>query len=180
MSFLLYQDSSLYGILLCIALVIILILIQYINAQSYATKCYRRLDDIVRCSKMISIKNTDIRDSMVGDPDELFRYSVKNPEKGIHDMNTAGVTLRDELNTLNDVITTDPLIVEQNETTDEQLIRSLTTADYDGPQVEGMSAPIEDFERSAMKLQLASKPEIYGDLSSQYDVSANLLSESNL
>ena len=117
--------------------------------------------------------------SPVNDPVEPHRITVKNPEKRVFDEHTDHETMRN-LNILDNKIGSDPLLIKQTETTGDQLMRSLVLANTDGAQMEGMSAPIDEFERSAMVMQMKAKPDIYGELSVGYSSSADMISNANI
>ena len=77
-----------------------------------------------------------------------------------------------------DPFTLDGLIQESDETADDRLIRNLQTANTDGPQLEGMTAPIVEFEEGALSRQSVKNTNIYAGQTSSLD--ADVLSEYNL
>ena len=183
MSYFVWSEDGSFGkpdLRTCALVLGIIVLIWYIGHQQYIRACNQRIHDIYVATGgdegavLDALKKRT--EGMEDGPREKHRISVKNPEKRFFDAHEAGDT---GLNILRDHIKLDPLFIQQEETTDEMLMRSLVTADYDGQQMEGMTAPIDEFERSAMKMQLQYKPEIYGDLA-EGSVTADTLSESNM
>lgn len=175
------------SLLLSICVGLIVILLWHINRQNYLTECDRKINDTYY---KMHIYNGDLnrmlseykdlsynKSSSEGfrDHPEIHRINLNDPEKRIRDYSESAIhnTLaKDE-----DTFALDQLKVVSGEDTDARLHRSLTDADYDAPQQEGMSAPIDEFERSAINLQNAKKQEVYGALTHP-DV--DVLSELNL
>jgi hypothetical protein len=108
------------------------------------------------------------------------KYKKKlNPELEVHEMHELGDDLYKTLIKKEDPFTLDGLIQKSDETADDRLIRNLQTANTDGPQLEGMTAPIVEFEESALSRQSVKKTtNIYVGQTSMLD--ADTLSEYNL
>ena len=147
------------SILLCVSLVIILVLIWYIMHHEYISQCDSRIRHIFD-GKLPRTYTTPI--SPRGDGMTIFEKSKKrlNPEKKIMTNHSAGSELTDKL-----MINDEPLIlglqVKQKETKEEQFHRSMVDGDIEGAYMEGMIAPIEDFERQYMIQQNNKRKEIY-------------------
>lgn len=108
-------------------------------------------------------------------PEFNEKPTIENPEGYIEMMNNLGDSM--PINKLSDNLTGDKLSVISNESTIEQLSRSFLDADIDGPQMEGMTAPVDEFEKAAMALQNSKASDLYVDYKSQ---SADQLSEANI
>ena len=105
----------------------------------------------------------------------IYKPTVENPEGYIEMMNNLGDSI--QINKLTDNITSDKISVINSESTVEQLCRSMWDANNDGPQMEGMTAPIDEFEKVAMTLQNSKANDLYVDYKSQ---SADQLAEANI
>lgn len=101
--------------------------------------------------------------------------TIENPEGYIEMMNNLGDSM--PINKLSENLTGDKVSVINRESTVEQLCRSFWDADIDGPQMEGMTAPVDEFEKAAMALQNSKASDLYVDYKSQ---SADQLSEANI
>lgn len=171
------ENSPQTSLMLCISVVLVLVLLWYISKQEYLNACDRRIYDM---HYQMHINRGDVprrdlskyqsarqrKEHMTGNCGtmlEKHKKDVLNPEKRIMDEHRAGKALEDKIKKVDDPLNLDELPVTQNETTDQQLKRSLTTADYDGPQLEGMSAPVDEFEREYMNRQDQKHQEIYGE-----------------
>lgn len=99
---------------------------------------------------------------------EKHRKTLK-PEKKIMREHMCGDELHDKVNKMDDPLTLDGLLQKSNETSEDIIYRDLKTASSDGPQLEGMSAPITDFENSALSRQLIKQQEIYGSQDYQHN-----------
>jgi hypothetical protein len=105
---------------------------------------------------------------------------IIDPENDILKLQSLGKSLCDSQQKQDDPLTLDGLIQKDAlETTQKQIERSFSIGDEDGPIREGMSTPIDLFERNAMKRQLEKRQDIYGDTSYQLN-EADRLSELNL
>lgn len=79
------------------------------------------------------------------------------PERGVMWMHMYG----GEPMVKDDPVVSDSVITNQGETSEQQLYRSLYVANEDGNQIEGMMAPIDEFERSYMVRQSKKHQEVY-------------------
>lgn len=101
--------------------------------------------------------------------------TIENPEGYIEMMNNLGDSM--PINKLSENLTGDTVSVINGESTIEKVSRSFWDADIDGPQMEGMTAPVDEFEKAAMALQNSKASDLYVDYKSQ---SADQLSEANI
>jgi hypothetical protein len=86
-----------------------------------------------------------------------------DPESDIMTVHGVGDQLSYTDSGLTDSLSLDAFAdLKSKETTDERLHRNLSTADFDGPQMEGMESPIDAFERNAMLRQLHKNQDVYG------------------
>ena len=164
----------------------------YYQAQMNAVKDSRAVADVMEDIGSDGLGMNNIMSSMVNDdagaslsspPDEKtmlekHRINVFNPEKRVMDFIEQGDALTDKLNIKKEYLTLDELPIKGYEMPDDMMKRSFTTADYNGPQLEGMSAPIDQFERAAMIRQNQQKEDIYGAASVGLS-NADTLSSSN-
>ena len=102
---------------------------------------------------------------MYGDCRTMLEKHKKTvePEKLVMGEHSAGDSLHATVKKLDDPLSQDGLMQKSTETADQRLYRNLNDAGYDGPQLEGMSAPVIDFEESALSRQLVKQQEIYGE-----------------
>ena len=101
--------------------------------------------------------------------------TIENPEGYIEMMNNLGDSM--PINKLSENLSGDKVSVINEESTIEKVSRSFWDADIDGPQMEGMTAPVDEFEKAAMALQNSKASDLYVDYKSQ---SADQLSEANI
>ena len=101
---------------------------------------------------------------------EKHRPTMTPPEQTIMAMHQSGATVSDAH------LTSDQVHAPHPESTTSQLLRSSIVRD--GPILEGMAVPYDDFERKAMIRQDNIRQKIYGD-HMQYPCSADVLSELN-
>ena len=101
--------------------------------------------------------------------------TIENPEGYIEMMNNLGDSM--PINKLSENLSGDKVSVINGESTIEKVSRSFWDADIDGPQMEGMTAPVDEFEKAAMALQNSKASDLYVDYKSQ---SADQLSEANI
>lgn len=101
--------------------------------------------------------------------------TIENPEGYIEMMNNLGDSI--PINKLSENLSGDKVSVINGESTIEKVSRSFWDADVDGPQIEGMTAPVDEFEKAAMALQNSKASDLYVDYKSQ---SADQLSEANI
>lgn len=161
------ENSPKTGLMLCISVILVLVLLWYINKQEYLRECDRKLYHMhyqahLNSTKCPRKKRVENMSNQCGTMLEKYK-SMLNPEKRIMNEHKAGSALDNALKKMPDPLTLDGLDVKRKESTSDMLVRSLTTADYDGPQQEGMSAPVDDFERQYMIRQDKKAQEIYGE-----------------
>ena len=150
----------------CISIILVIVLIWYIYRQEYNTACDWRIMDLrlkeCDCKEELftheSKQNTPVDGTMLEKHKKLI-----DPEKNVMDEHFLGDTLNDAIQVMDVPLTLDGLLVKQRETTEEQLQRNLNDAGNDGPQLEGMHAPITDFENDALSRQLLKQQEVYGN-----------------
>ena len=197
--FVLWNENHIQmSLMLCICVALIVMLTWYIYIQDYRSECDRRIDDMyishmkdahgypssssharnsgfTNWSKIMGKKKDVKKKTML----ERHRKQLLNPEKKIMDKHTAGSELYDKLNKVDDPLSMDDLLVVQDETHDQQLNRSLSDGDTDGPLLEGMVSPYEDFEKNSMIRQLNKQQALYAEyLLNPSDL--DLLAESNM
>jgi hypothetical protein len=63
-------------------------------------------------------------------------------------------SVADTVQTIDDPLNSDDLLVSSEETTDDKLKREILTASEEGAQPEGMVPPIEEFENNSLRRQL--------------------------
>jgi hypothetical protein len=89
---------------------------------------------------------------------------VIDPEKGVLAEHSMGDKLHNQVKKMEDPLTLDPFAnLKSEENGKQRLHRNLSTADHDGPQLEGMGAPISSFEDDALSRQLVKQQEVYGE-----------------
>lgn len=166
-------------ILLCICLIMIIVLVWYIKKQNYVKARDRYMftlhyldhmrrgdleqtrNDTKTCGLMTQVYEKDKSEGYYDIPtkegyqgtmaeDAWDKHQIP-PEVKVMNKHKMGTTI--VYQKMEDPLVTDGLLVKSNEPKTEALMRSLTTADYDAPQQEGMSAPIEEMERRAMEYQ---------------------------
>lgn len=76
-----------------------------------------------------------------------------DPESDVMKIHTLGKDLSDITKHMEDPLSLDELIVVQKDTKSGQFHRSFTDANVDGPQLEGMVAPLGEFDDSFMQIQ---------------------------
>jgi hypothetical protein len=127
------------------------------NRHIYDGNVERILDD----HGVAPVEEVDTVESLTNPYIDTHHINIKDPEKRYRDYFT-DEGLHHEITKDDDVFDSNQLLVYSDETSSDRLLRSLTDADYDGPQLEGMTAPIDKFERTAMIMQDAKKQEVYG------------------
>jgi hypothetical protein len=89
---------------------------------------------------------------------------VIDPERGVLAEHSLGDKLHNQVKKMEDPLTLDTFANLKSEENGKQLFhRNLSTAYYDGPQLEGMESPISSFEDDALSRQLVKQQEVYGD-----------------
>jgi hypothetical protein len=89
---------------------------------------------------------------------------VIDPERGMLAEHSIGDKLHKQVKKMEDPLTLDPFADIKSEENGKQLLhRNLSTAEHDGPQLEGMAAPISSFEDDALSRQLVKQQEVYGE-----------------
>lgn len=173
------------NILLCVCVVLVLVLLSHLSKQEYKSSCDRRVDaamyytprtsssqDIKTCA-MNSISNYNNAITR-----KIAMRKKPEPELDIIYEHTLGQTLDNVRQKTDDPLSLDGILQKNYlETTTDQINRSFSIGDTNGPELEGMSAPIDQFERDAMKRQLNKRMEIYGN---QELSGADALSKFNL
>lgn len=162
------ENPSQLGLLLCISITLVIGLLFYINRQDYNTACDRRVMDLHYRAhisegdypKLSLSKYQGINEKKCCNQKTKHKRKL-DPEKDIMGEHSMGCYSK--VNKMDDPLVLDQFTQKQTETTDELLHRNLTTADYDGPQLEGMLAPITDFEDSALSRQMIKTQEVYGE-----------------
>ena len=168
------------GTVVFLMMITILVLIICIHRQAYSRNCRKVYENHyktylyppsvgsaplmdVPASARPAVSPEDTKSGFEADPPEKHRIVKTNPEKRIMDYISLGKPIQDMLQMKADPLTLDQLPVESKETSKGKLVRSLTDGSVDGPQMEGMKAPIETFEKSAMLMQNAKQKYVYGD-----------------
>ena len=162
------ENQSQLGLLLCISITLVVILLFYISKQDYNTACDRRVMDLhykahisrgdypkLSLSKYQSINKKKCCNQIKKHKRTL---DPENDIMGEHSIGCCSI-----VNQMDDPLVLDQFTQKQTETADELLHRNLTTANYDGPQLEGMVSPIKDFEDSALSRQMLKSQEVYGE-----------------
>lgn len=189
---LVFYDSSNTETLLYISVVILVVLLIYLSRQEYKSSCDRRVDDLKHqyttlksgCG-CVSNKTSGFKQGKKSGYSIALDRKIKQrkkptPELDVMKDHSQGKFLDDNQQKIDDPLTLDGLLQEKNlETMTQQLNRSFGYGNTDGPQLEGMYAPIDEFERNAIKRQLSKRQEIYGDQA--HDIhEADRLSELNI
>jgi hypothetical protein len=167
--------------MLCISIILVVILLWYISKQEYSSSCDRK---IMNMHYQAHIKEGDYpklalsrhqgETSTCRTMLEKHRKTL-DPEKNVMDEHSMGDSLHNTVKKIDDPLSLDGILQKQDETKDQQLHRSITE-NLDGKQLEGMSAPIEEFEEGSLNRQMILQQNIYGE----QDVSVDQLSESNM
>ena len=184
------SSPSRVQLLLCMTTILVLLLLWYINTLEQAIY---NVGDYTHGSARCDRLDKKMRDELAGTCRRSGEYSVArtavakrkrkmmdgyDPEGNVMICHGAGNALRDRLMVIREGLSEDQIPVRSNETSDSQLIRSISSG-FDGPQLEGMAAPIDDFERTALLRQNVKKQEIYGE-QAHMPSSADSLSELNM
>ena len=85
-----------------------------------------------------------------------------NPESRVMSYHSAGDDLMEIISVKKEMLTTDQLSTNSTETDMDKVTRDLAN-NYDAPQLEGMYAPIDEFEKTAFTMQNKKNASIYGD-----------------
>lgn len=169
------ENSPQTGLILCISIVLIVVLLWYICKQEYNTACDRRIIDLqyqahvckgdYPARALSKYQSINKKDNMTNSCTMLEKHKkIIDPEREVMIEHYLGDDLRKERKEISDPISLDPFAdLKSSETTDQRLYRNLSTADYDGPQLEGMMAPISEFENDSLSRQLVKQQEIYGE-----------------
>ena len=170
-------------VFLYISLILIITLLWYINRQDVVV---HNLD--MRCSSILTpaaatppalltpvVKTSGFTSMGITNTSgltmlEKHRSTMIRPENTIMDIHKNGATVSDA------PISSDQVHVKHPESTMSQLLRSSNVRD--GPTLEGMAVPYDDFERKAMIRQDNIRQYKYGERM-QYPSNANVLSELN-
>jgi hypothetical protein len=157
-----------------VLIIIIIIIIIYYTCLGY--RCHNNRLEGGGCVSVTSTQNKkyagkvssgtspDIKDGFYGEQGTMLEKhrKVLKPEKKIMREHMCGDELHNTVNKMDDPLTLDGLLQKSDETSEHKVYRDLKTASRDGPQLEGMSAPITDFENDALSRQLVKHQEIYG------------------
>jgi hypothetical protein len=136
---------------ICACLIVILILVWHVRSQN----CTMRYGGQTGNIHVIMPIDLSLEDSP--SKPEL------EPEKDVMATHESGDKINITDNAIEDPLTMDAFInLKSMETTYDKLYRNITTADTDGPQMEGMEPPLDEFERNAMRRQLDKRQEVYG------------------
>lgn len=123
-----------------IALIIILIGCMYNNRRNIkkakSIKVLKRMD------------NEETQDTVK--PVLLEEKKELDPESDV----LLSQSVADTVQTIDDPLNSDDLLVSSEETTDDKLKREILTASEEGAQPEGMVPPIEEFENNGLSRQL--------------------------
>ena len=172
-----YEDKvSQLSLLLCISIALVVVLLCYISKQDYNTACGRGIMDLHyrahisegdyparALSKYQSINKKESMENTCGTMLEKHKKTVE-PEKEVMTEHYLGDSLHGQRQKMDDPLSLDPFAdLKSSETTDQRLHRNLSTADYDGPQLEGMSTPVSSFEDDALSRQMVKNQEVYGE-----------------
>lgn len=163
---LLLGDNNQMHMLICISITIILVLVWYISGQDYRSACDRKLDEL-KYTNLLHMSHLLVPQesfSGVGPnapvTDGEKRKQKLNPESDVMMIHQQGDSIA-LVESGEDPIRLDPYIrLRSEETAGQRLQRNMNT-NYDGPQLEGMHAPIEEFESSAMLRQLQGQNSVY-------------------
>lgn len=168
------ENSPQTSLMLCISITLVVVLLWYICKQEYNTSCDRRIMDLHYQSHISKgdypvralSKNQSIRkkDGMSCGTMLEKHKKIIDPERGVMAEHYCGDKLHNQVNKMDDPLTLDPFAdLKSKENGKQRLHRNLSTADYDGPQLEGMTAPISSFEDDALSRQLVKQQEVYGE-----------------
>jgi hypothetical protein len=113
---------------------------------------------ITRAVTDISLSRPALKTDQQGTDLENFKVGGIVPENRVMDQIAGGESLRRALSIHEDPLSLDEVLVKNT----EKYVRSMTSGDVDGPQLEGMYAPLDEFEQSAMNRQAAVEQSIYG------------------
>ena len=161
--------------LLCICVILILVLISYLENKS-PSQCRK---NIAKCTRIYKTpKQCHYTSDYLKTLDRrLASKKQLNPENDVYKEHIMGETLDNLQQKMDDHLMLDEIVQSKNlETRTAQVNRSFS--ECDGPELEGMTPPIDQFERSAMHRQLNKRQEIYGEQA--YVSNSDSLSELNL
>ena len=164
------ENSPQTGLMICILIILVMVLLWYICKQEYKTSCDRRIMDLHYQSH---IRNGDYPVRSLSKKQGIFEKSdtvlekhkkVIDPEKGVLAEHSMGDELHSQVKKMEDPLTLDPFAdLKSEENCKQMLNRNLSTANCDGPQLEGMVAPISSFEDDSLSRQLVKQQEVYGE-----------------
>jgi hypothetical protein len=189
---------------LCICIILVMVLLWHICQQDYRTACDRKMDELkyrfvmdklhsrkscgcvgnCSCAKKPSpcaLARVQATENFLTPKAPAPKQKKKlNPEKDVMGAHAAGDTRQHTTSGINDPLTLDSFIgLKSPETTSEKVMRNFTDASRDGEQMEGMHAPVADFERNAMVRQLHKNQEVYGEQQHDNSGGADIISELN-
>ena len=156
------------------SVVLIIVLLWYLYRERIYDPRNRRIRDTY-CQKHSNRKKIYNSKTML----EKHKRTLE-PEKDILVEHSLGDELDNIQTKMDDPLSSDAFAnLKSEESSSDRLIRSLKTASCDGPQLEGMQTPIDEFERNAMVRQLNKRQTMYG--SQNYELSeADKISELNM
>lgn len=152
----------------CVIIVLIIVLLFRLDKQKYRSsdQCTVKQMPANTCSMVPVLSNFSQPQTSNYNLalDRKTKQRKKHyPENDIMKKHTMGKTLDNAQQKIDDPISLDGLLQQKHlETTSTQLNRSFGIGNEDGPELEGMSAPIDQFERNAMNRQLNKHQEVYG------------------
>jgi hypothetical protein len=152
------ENSPKTSLMICISVVLVVVLLWYISKQNYNTSCDRKIMDMHYQAHIKGYPETDL--SKRGDTLLERHRKTLDPEKNVMDEHTMGDPLHDNVKKIDDPLSLDGLLQRQDETSDQQLQRSIDE-NVDGEQLEGMLPPIEAFEEDSLLRQMSQKKSVY-------------------
>lgn len=168
------ENSPQTSLMLCISITLVVVLLWYICKQEYNTSCDRRIMDLHYQShiskgdypvRSLSKKQGIFEKEKMTFGTMLEKHKkIIDPERGVLAEHSLGDTLHNQVKKMEDPLTLDSFAsLKSGENGKQMLHRNLSTADYDGPQLEGMAAPISSFEDDSLSRQLIKQQEVYGE-----------------
>jgi hypothetical protein len=167
------ECTEILVIVLCLMLVIVLLIMWVDSKQQlykYISKPISSYDNYMAQSKDTSDCSKTVYEK---------HKNMMDPEKEVMVKHTLGTTFNNSLKKVNDSLVLEGVQTVTTETKDDMVMRSFDDAGDEGVLLEGMTAPVDEFERRYMDRQINKNQEIYGE--QHYDrVSADLLSSLNM
>jgi hypothetical protein len=160
------SNLSKTSLMLFVSIILIILLICYICKKEYNSDDNNRVGDMHYQShikqgdypKMKLSKHQGIHNS---DKTMLEKHKkIVEPEKNIMSNHSMGDNLHNTVKKMDDPLSLDEVIQISVETKDQQIKRSVDD-NYENKQIEGMSAPIEEFEEGSLGRQLIHSTSVY-------------------